>query len=323
MKSGGAPAAGFRVRSVLVTGAGGFVGPYLARALAGRGAVVHGLGLGAAPAEPMLASWREMDLADVESLADAITATAPDAIVHLAGQSSAARSFTDPEGTFRANVTGTWRLLDAVRATAPGARVIVVSSSEIYGPCAPGTRVAEDAAFRPVSPYGLSKAAADQLAAAYGEAHGLDVVRARPFGHAGPGQAPQFMIASWAQQIADIERGRAEPVLQVGNLDVVRDISDVRDIVEGYCALIERGTRGGVYNLCRGEGAALAEVAQHMAAMARVPVRVEVDPARLRPADLSYLVGDPSRTARECGWRVTRPLAETLADVVGEWRARA
>jgi GDP-4-dehydro-6-deoxy-D-mannose reductase len=310
------------MRSVLVTGANGFVGPHLARALVVRGAVVHGLGLGGPAAEPRLASWAEVDLADAGGLTGAIAACAPGAIIHLAGQSSAGRSFQDPEGTFRANVTGTWHLLDAVRAAAPRARVIVVSTSEVYGPCAPGTRMAEDAPFRPVSPYGLSKAAVDQLAAAYGAAHGLDVVRARPFGHAGPGQTPQFVIPAWAQQLAAIEAGRAEPVLRVGNLDVVRDLSDVRDIVEGYCALVERGTSGGVYNLCRGEGVLLADVVNRMAAMASVPVRVEVDPARLRPADLPYLVGDPSRTERECGWRAGRPLAGTLADVLEEWRLR-
>jgi GDP-4-dehydro-6-deoxy-D-mannose reductase len=307
------------MRTVLVTGAGGFVGPHLARALATRGAVVHGLGLGGAPAAPALASWCEIDLGN-PALADAIAAASPDTVLHLAGQSSAALSFEDPEGTFRANVTGTWKLLDAVRAVSPRARVMVVGTSEVYGPAEPGTRADEATGFRPVSPYGLSKAAADQLAAAYGPAHGLDVVRARPFGHAGPGQTPRFVIPGWAQQVARIEAGLAEPVLRVGNLDVVRDLSDVRDIVEGYCALVERGVSGEVYNLCRGEGVKLSDVVATIAAQASVPVRIEVDPARLRPADLPYLVGDPSRIERDCGWRVTRPFAETLGDVLAEWR---
>ena len=219
------------MRSVLVTGAGGFVGPHLARALASRGAHVHGLGLGGPPASFELASWRECDLASDEGLAAALAAAKPDAIVHLAGQSSAAASFEDPEGTFRANVTGTWKLLDAMRDATPKARLVAVSTSEVYGPVEPGTRAAETAPFRPVSPYALSKAAADELARAYGEEHGLDIVRARPFGHSGPGQTPRFVISGWAQQVAAIERGEAEPVLRVGNLQVTRDISDVRDIV--------------------------------------------------------------------------------------------
>lgn len=307
------------MRSVLVTGAGGFVGPHLARTLSREGAAVHGLGLGGAPASPALASWCEIDLMDA-GLADAIAAAAPEAVVHLAGQSSAAASFADPEGTFRANVDGTRALLEAVLRAAPRARVIVVGTSEVYGPCAEGTRVGEDAAFAPVSPYGASKAEADTLAASFAEAHGLDVVRARPFGHTGPGQTARFVIPAWAAQVAAIEAGRAEPVLRVGNLEVVRDLSDVRDIVEGYAALLARGVRGRAYNLCRGEGVRLADVVRLIAAQARVPVRVEVDPARLRPADVPYLVGDPSRAASECGWRVRIPFETTLADVLEDRR---
>jgi GDP-4-dehydro-6-deoxy-D-mannose reductase len=310
-------------RTVLVTGASGFVGPHLARALVARGARVHGVGLGTPPPDAPIEAWTELDLAEGEGLAAALAAAAPLGIVHLAGQSSAARSFEAPEETFRANVTGTARLLGAVRAGAPHARVIVVGTSEIYGPCEPGTRVREDAPQRPVSPYALSKAAADELARAYAVAHGLDVVRVRSFGHAGPGQTPRFVIPGWAQQIAEIEAGRADALLRVGNLEVTRDISDVRDIARGYVALLERGRAGEAYNLCRGEGVRLADVVRRLASQARVPVRVEVDPARLRPADLPYLVGDPSRVHTDCAWSAEIPFDETLADVLAEWRARA
>ncbi|TMA27969.1 MAG: NAD-dependent epimerase/dehydratase family protein [Deltaproteobacteria bacterium] len=308
---------------VLVTGAGGFVGPHVARELAVRGARVYGVGIGAPPADAPIADWREADLTDPAAARGAIAASAPDAIVHLAGQSSAAHSFEAPEETFRANVTGTWTLLEAVREHAPGARVVVVSTSEVYGPIASGTRAAEDAPFQPASPYALSKAAAEEVARAYAEAHALDVVRARPFSHTGPGQAPRFVVPSFAQQIAAIEAGRAEPVLRVGNLDVTRDLTDVREIVAGYCALLERGRRGAVYNLCRGEGAPLRSVVDELAGMARVRIRIEVDPARLRPSDTPWLVGDPSLTADELGWRAERPLRETLQDVLDEWRAKA
>ena len=203
----------------------------------------------------------------------------------------------------------------------PAARVIAVGTSEVYGTIAEGTRVTEDAAFAPVSPYARSKAEADTLAATYAETHALDVVRARPFGHTGPGQAPRFMLPAFAQQVARIERGELEPVLRVGNLEVTRDLSDVRDIVLGYLALLERGVRGRAYNLCRGEGVRLTDLVQRLVALARVSVRIEVDPARLRPADVPYLVGDPTRIATECGWRVTRPLERTLEDVLESWRA--
>ena len=309
-------------RSILVTGAGGFVGPYLVRALVARGAVVHGCGIGAPPDGTPLASWREADLGDPGAMRECVARAAPGGVVHLAGQSSAARSFEAPEETMRANVTGTWNLLDAIRQAAPRARAVVVGTSEVYGPCEPGTRVAESAPFRPVSPYALSKATADQMAASFAEVHGLDVVRARPFGHTGPGQTDRFVVPAWAKQIAAIEANRAEPVIRVGNLAVTRDLSDVRDIVEGYCALLERGARGAVYNLCRGEGTPLTAVVESLTAMASVAVRVEVDPARLRPADVPYLVGDPSLAASECGWTVTLPLEQTLRDVLDDWRAR-
>jgi len=305
---------------VLVTGAGGFVGPHLVRALAARGAHVRGAGLGAPPAGTALEDWREADFSDGDQARAALAAAPCDAIVHLAGQSSAARSFEAPEETFRANVTGTWTLLEAMRTHAPAARVLVVGTSEVYGAIEPGTRAAEDAPYRPVSPYALSKAAAEQVARAYAEAHGLDVVCTRPFGHTGPGQSPRFVVPSFAQQITAIEAGRAEPVLRVGNLDVTRDLSDVRDIVAGYCALLERGRRGVTYNLCRGEGSNLRDLVAELAGAAHVQIRIEVDPARLRPADIPWLVGDPGLIEGDAGWRVQIPLLDTLHDVLEEWR---
>lgn len=307
---------------VLVTGAGGFVGPHLVAALAARGARVRGAGLGAPPAGTPLEDWRATDFADAPQAFAALAAAPCDAIVHLAGQSSAARSFEAPEETFRANVTGTWTLLEAARTHAPGARLLIVGTSEVYGAIAPGTRAAEDASIRPVSPYALSKAAAEEVARAYAGTHGLDVVCARPFSHTGVGQSPRFVVPSFAQQLAAIEAGRSEPVLHVGNLEVTRDLSDVRDIVGGYCALLERGRPGVAYNLCRGEGVNLRDMVAELASLARVRVKIEVDPARLRPADVPWLVGDPSRAASETGWRTQRPLADTLRDVLEEWRQK-
>jgi GDP-4-dehydro-6-deoxy-D-mannose reductase len=284
---------------------------------------VRGAGLGAPPGGTPIEDWREADLSNLAQAEDAVGAVPLEAIVHLAGQSSAAQSFKDPEGTFRANVNGTWSLLEAARAHAPAARVLVVSTSEVYGSIEPGTRAAETHAFVPVSPYALSKAAAEQLASAYAATHKLDVVRARPFGHTGPGQTPRFVVPAFAQQIAGIEAGGGEPVLRVGNLEVTRDVSDVRDIVEGYCALLERGRAGAVYNLCRGEGVRLTDVVGTLVALSRVKLAVEVDPARLRPADTPWLVGDPTLALEEVGWKVERPLEATLRDVLEEWRATA
>jgi GDP-4-dehydro-6-deoxy-D-mannose reductase len=305
-------------RRVLVTGAGGFVASHLIPRLAQRGDTVIATGM-----EPVLGTHRTFlaeeylaDLRDAAAARRAVAEAAPDVVVHLAAQSSAARSFEDPVDTFLANTIGTWNLMLAIRDVAPQARVLCVGTGEVYGPQQPGTRVTEDAPIRPVSPYALSKAAADAAAQAAGSTWGLDVVRTRSFAHTGPGQTRTFVVPGWAEQIVSIERGASPPVLRVGNLAVTRDLSDVRDVADGYVALLDRGRAGAVYNVCRGTGILLSEIAQSLCAMARVPVRIEADAKRMRPSDVPYLVGDPSAAARDCGWRVTRPIEHTLADVL-------
>ena len=300
---------------VLVTGANGFVGPHLARALAARGHEPLGSSLGAAPAGAPFAQWVPLDILDADATAASFAELRPDAIVHLAGQSSAARSFADPEGTFRLNVIGTWNVLDAVRRSAPHARVLAIGSGEAYGPQPDGTRVTENTPFRPVSPYALSKAASDHLASVLASQHDLDVIRTRSFAHAGPGQAVAFALPSFATQIAAIERGEAPPVLKVGNLEVTRDLTDVRDVVEAYATLLERGERGQAYNVGSGEEARLSDVVARLTKLARVPVKIEVDPARFRPADVPYLVADVTKIART-GWKRRHRLDETLAELL-------
>ncbi len=308
---------------VFVTGVLGFVGRHLAPALAERGHEVVGFCEAAADATPgSIHGVRIGDLLDERALDEAVRDAGPGWVIHLAGQSSAAVSFEKPVETYRVNALGTWRLLDAVRRHAPAARVLIVGSGEAYGPQAAGSRVAEDAAFRPVSPYALSKAAADEIANAVARRHALDVIRTRSFGHTGPGQSPTFAVPSFARQVAAIETGKGEPVLKVGNLDVTRDLTDVRDVVRAYVALLERGRAGAAYNVCRGEGVKLDGAVKSLLGRSRVPVRMELDPARVRPADLPWLVGDPSALSRDTGWRPEIPFERTLDDVMEDARRR-
>jgi len=312
---------------VLVTGLNGFVGSHLLRALTVRGHEVHGFGQGewpsGLPGVDAPASWRSGDILEAAALAAAVEVARPTQVVHLAGQASAAVSYQQPVETYRVNAIGTWTLLEAVRRHAPEARVLVVGSGEVYGPQPEGSRVSEPAPFRPVSPYALSKAAADALSEVFAKRHGLAVVRTRSFGHTGPGQSPVFAVPSFARQIAEIEAGGREPVLRVGNLEVTRDLSDVRDVVAAYLALLDRGRPGRAYNVCRGEGLRLADVVASLVARASVPISIEQDPARVRPADLPWLVGDPGAILADTGWRAEIPLEQTLDDVVEEWRQRS
>ena len=250
---------------VLVTGIAGFAGPVVAAALLEAGHEVHGLVRGAGP-WPRLAglplapgALHRGDLAEGR-FPDLVRELAPDAVVHLAALSFAPAAERDPAGAYRTNLGGTLAVLAAVRAHAPRARVLAVTSSDIYGEVpAAELPVVEETPLRPVSVYGASKAAADIAAAQWARAYGLDVVRARPFNHTGRGQEPAFVCAALARQLARIEVGCQEPVVCAGNLDPVRDFSDVRDVAAGYVALLERGRSGEVYNLCSGDGVSIAE----------------------------------------------------------------
>lgn len=269
-----------------------------------------------------LAEEWQADIRDAKRLEAVMAEARPTAIVHLAAQSSGAFSFEHPVETYSINALGTFSLLEVVRRVVPRARVLVIGTGEVYGPQPEGSRVSEEARFHPVSPYALSKAAADSIAESCAEVWGLDVVRTRSFGHIGAGQMDRFLVPSVARQIAEIEAGRREPILRVGNLDVTRDLTDVRDIVEGYLALLERGRSGQAYNVCRGEGMRLVDLIRSLCEQAKIEVRIEVDPERVRAVDIRYLVGDPTAMTRDTEWRPVTPLRLTLGEVLEEWRSK-
>jgi GDP-4-dehydro-6-deoxy-D-mannose reductase len=310
---------------VLLTGASGFAGPVVAAALAGRGHTVHGFARH--PPDPARApagmAFHAGDVRDAGALARVVAAAAPDAVVHLAAVAAPAAAETDPPLAYAVNLGGTLALLAAVRAQPSRPRLLVVSSSAVYGAVRPAELpLTEDAPLRPLTVYGASKAAAELAALQWGRAYGLDVVVARPFNHTGPGQDPGYVCAALAQQIAAIEAGRQAPVLMVGNVDPVRDLSDVRDMAAGYVALLERGHGGAVYNLCAGEGVSVAEIIAQLRTLARVPLRAHIDPARRRAHDVERIVGSHDRATADTGWTPQVPLLETLSRVLDDWRAR-
>ncbi|GIW05405.1 MAG: GDP-mannose 4,6-dehydratase [Dehalococcoidia bacterium] len=267
--------------------------------------------------------WRPVELLDPAAVSALVQELRPDCIYHLAGQASVALSWTDPIGTFEGNVETTIVLFEAVLAARLDPVVLVVGSNEVFGAVRPEEQpIGEDAPFRPANPYATSKVAQDYLAYQYALSHRLRTVRVRPFMHVGPGQRPDFAIASFARQIAAIEAGEQEPVIRVGNLNSERDITDVRDIVRAYRLLTARGTPGEAYNIGRGSAYRIGDLLDLLLAMANQPIRVEVDPERLRPSDTPVVICDNRKVRREVGWQPQIELATTLRDTLAYWRAQ-
>jgi GDP-4-dehydro-6-deoxy-D-mannose reductase len=313
---------------IFVTGVAGFVGRHLLEAW-GPGAEF--LGADHAPLEAMpggdalkarLADYRALDITDAGAMAAAVRDLAPDAVVHLAAQSSGGASLLDPVGTYRANALGTLHVLEAVRGGAPDATVLLVGSADAYGSGAAGALIREDAPFRPTNPYGLSKAAADALGDLYAATYRSRVVRTRTFSHTGPGQRPQFALAAFAEQIARVDAGLQPPEIKVGNLDAVREYGDVRDVVAAYRGLVERGEAGEAYNVCTGEGHRLRDLLERLLSIAGVRATIVSDPSRVRSRDADHVVGDPAKIRARTGWTPRVPLERTLTDLYQDARAR-
>ena len=313
---------------VLVTGAGGFVAAHLVDFLRTEAPDAELFGMvrpqtGAARGPGAGISLVEADVNDPAGAEAALDEVVPDRIVHLAGQSSVHRSWIEPGSTLRTNVLGLVNLLDAVRRRGLRPAVLVVGSAEEYGPVDPAELpITERTPLRPSSPYAVSKVAQAALARLYGPAGGMRVVLTRTFHHTGPGRGEAFAESSFARQLAEIEAGLRPPVLRVGNLDAVRDYTDVRDVVRAYWALLDRGEGGEVYNVCSGRGRPVRELLDALLRAAGADAEVQVDPARLRRADVPVLVGDPSRLRDATAWEPRIPLERTLVDLLEDWRQR-
>jgi GDP-4-dehydro-6-deoxy-D-mannose reductase len=313
---------------VLVTGISGFVGGHLAEHLLAEGDIVVGVSAsGRWPAElahvGRSARIERFDLIDSgeAELAELLRRKQPEVIYHLAAQSNPQESVSDPRGTWALNLGGTLNLLEAVKASGLKPRVVLVSSGTCYGAPAPEfIPVGENCPLRPNNPYAASKAAADLLGIQHYLAHGTDTVIVRPFNHAGPRQSPRYVLAALATQVAEVEQGRRDGV-DVGNLEVVRDFTDVRDVVRAYRLLALHGRAGEIHNLGSGRGTKLADALEHLRSMASKPISVRVDAARIRPVDLSYLVADASKLRAATGWRPVFTIEQTLSDML-EWCRR-
>jgi GDP-4-dehydro-6-deoxy-D-mannose reductase len=296
---------------VLVTGATGFVGRHLVAHLQAEG-------------DDVIITDRASggpDITNAQAVHQYVAHNEPEVIYHLAGQSDVHRSWSNPVESYRANVEGVANVLAAALASQVR-RVVAVLSADAYGRVEPShLPINEDTPFLPLSPYAASKAAAEYVCIQAHLGSGLDVVRARPFTHIGPGQAPRFVAAALASRIAEAERTGTDTIT-VGRLDSRRDFTDVRDIVQAYRLLSLHGKSGVAYNVCCGVDVSIDEIAHRLVGMAQHPMRLVPDPELQRPADVPVLRGDATRLREATGWRPTIPLEQTLHDMLDDWRRR-
>jgi len=307
---------------ILVTGIEGFVGAHLARRLADEGHEVLGLHF-AEPREKLPAELHRGDVCDFEGNKLLLDRTRPDAIIHLAGLSSVAASETQTLATYDVNALGTLKLLEAVRQVGLKNRVVLISSADVYGRANVGRPLTEDDPPLPLSPYALSKLMTGDAGRFFHRTYGLDVVILRPFSHTGPGQAPNFIFPKVASGIAEIERGRREPVIEMGNLAVRRDYTDVRDIVRAYSLALEHCRPGESYNVTSGRPIVLKQGVEYLASLARTRVTIKSSEAQFRAHDIPILTGDPTKFLAATGWRPEIPFDQTLADLLEYYRARS
>jgi GDP-4-dehydro-6-deoxy-D-mannose reductase len=293
----------------LITGGRGFVGHWLAAHLREQGDDVVAIDL-------------ETDVADQTALDPVVADAAPDAVYHLAARTHVGESWQVPAEVLRVNVLGTAAVLAAARRVPSNPTVLVVSSAEVYGIVTPADLpLTEASPVAPVTPYAASKAAAEQVALQAWRGYDQPVIVVRPFNHVGPGQSPSFAVSALARRIVDARRAGATE-LTVGTLTSRRDFTDVRDVVQAYRLLVERGVPGTIYNVCSGQDVPIADVADRLLALAGSDLHLVTDPALVRPVDVPVLRGDGSRLEGATGWKPTIPLDDTLRDVLDYWESQ-
>jgi GDP-4-dehydro-6-deoxy-D-mannose reductase len=315
---------------VLITGITGFAGSHLAEYILNNHPEVEVYGI---------VRWRsrlenitsiqdrvyllEADLKDITSLRSVLAHAKPDWVFHLAAQSFVPTSWKCPAETFATNALGQINLFEALLSLKLNPKIHVAGSSEEYGQVYESEiPMKETNPLRPLSPYAVSKVAQDLLAYQYFRSYGLRTVRTRGFNHTGPRRGEVFVTSTMAKQLAEIEKGKREAVLRVGNLEAKRDFTDVRDMVRGYWLALEKGEEGEVYNIGSGRAYSIREVLDILLSLTRVKVKVEVDPERLRPSDVPILLADVTKFRRLTQWEPKIPFEQTLRDLLNYWRER-
>ena len=315
---------------VLITGATGFVGSHLCEYLLKQGDEVHGTYIYQDELDRFpehlhkKVTLRKCDLTELEHVRNLFQGACFERVYNLAAISSVHQSWNKgQELVLRVNLYGWLNLIETLHEFCPQARVLMVSSGEVYGIVPEDNQpTTEDSPLRPINPYADSKAAQEMFSYQYIHRYHSQIVMLRPFNHTGSRQSPSFVCSDFAKQVAEIEKGLREPVMSVGNLEALRDFSDVRDIVRAYQLALEQGPIGTPMNVASGKAWAIQEVLDILLQHSRVPVEVRQNPDRLRPSDVPLMLGDSSLLRQYTGWRPEIPFEETILSVLDYWRTQ-
>jgi GDP-4-dehydro-6-deoxy-D-mannose reductase len=306
----------------LIIGGGGFVGPYLVKELVeNQGMEVDVTKTEKEELNLPNASVYNLDILDIAQISELLNRLKPDYIFHLAAQSSVAYSWKNPGLTIDVNIKGCANLLDAVKDLDYKPRVLLIGSGEEYGHIRDGEcPIVEDNVLRPGNIYAATKSCQNMLGRIYAQGYGLDIMMVRAFNHIGPNQTPTFVVADFCKQVADIEKGLAEPVIYVGNLSAKRDFTDVRDVVRAYGLLVQGGVSGETYNVGTGHAIAIQEILDMIVGMSNVKISVCVDENKLRPVDVPIIEPDITKIKNTVGWTPRIKLETTLLETLNYWR---
>ena len=307
----------------LIIGGAGFVGSYLIRYLQEQGQEVAVTKMPQETIAAPGADQYDLNILEKDSITDLILKLQPDYVFHLAAQSSVGLSWKNPQMTIDVNIKGSVNVLEALRKAEKRPKTLLIGSGEEYGAIRPEELpVSETNALKPENIYAATKACQNMFGRIYAEAYGLSVTMVRAFNHIGPNQAPMFVVADFCRQTAEIEAGKRDAVLKVGNLAAERDFTDVRDVVRAYALLVEKGTAGETYNVGSGHAVAIDTILKMILSMSDKEIRIEKDPSKFRPVDVPTIEADTKKLYEATGWTPQISLEQTIRDTLDYWRRR-
>jgi GDP-4-dehydro-6-deoxy-D-mannose reductase len=307
------------MEKVLITGGTGFVGTHLVSFLKSRGSQVAILAASGCSENTDLECYQG-DVRDADTVFAAIHEFKPNYIYHLAAVSAVDLSWRSPRLTYEVNVFGTLNVFEAAMSLAAPPKVLNISTAQVYAPSI--SALNESSALAPDNPYAASKATSEFLSVQFRRQSEGGIVTARSFNHAGPGQSPDFVLSSIAKQFAEIEAGMREPKLVLGNIHVERDFTDVRDVVQAYSLLLQKGEVNGIYNVCSGHSRSIEEIVREFESVSGINIEIESHPGKQRAGENQVVCGDPTKIQAATGWRPNIPLKTTLQDLLAYWRAK-